>query len=173
MDVVVVVVVVVVPALTRPRTRTLVPVRRSRAAPPRIFVLDVRSTVTSTPVHVWMLKPDADVLSMMPVAPPSAGPDRAWPSDGLGDGVGAAEAEDEDGDEVAATATPDPASTATADATPVPTIQVLFFPGENRRVRSCRLSASADSGPDAAGEWLVESLPFMMEFLSFYRQSLC
>jgi hypothetical protein len=162
-----VVAVVDVPALTRPRTRTLVPVRRSRAGPPRIFVLDVRSTVTSTPVHVWMLKPDADVLSMTPVAPPSAGPDRGWPSDGLGDGVGAAEAGDEDGDEVAATATPDPASRAAADATPAPTIQVLFFPGENRRVCGCRLSASADSGPDAAGEWLVESLPFIMKLLSF------
>jgi hypothetical protein len=88
---------------------------------------------------------------MMPVAPPSAGPDLGCPSDGVGDGAGAAEAEDEDGDEVAATATPGPASTATADATPAPTIQVLLFPAENRRVRS-RLSASADSGPDMAGE---------------------
>jgi hypothetical protein len=136
-----------VASLTSPRTRTLVPFRRSRAGPPWIFVLDVRSTVTSTPVHVWMLKLDADVLSMMPVAPPSAGPDRGWP-DRVGDGVGVAEAEDEDGDKVAAFATPAPASTATADATPAPTIQVLLFFGENRRV-------------------LVESWPFMMKLLSF------
>jgi hypothetical protein len=84
----------------------------------------------------------------------------------LGDGVGVAEAEDEDGDEVAAFATPDPASTATTDATPAPTIQVLLFFGENR-VRS-RLSASADSGPDTAGECLVESLQLMMNLLSIY-----
>jgi hypothetical protein len=114
-----------------------------------------------------MVKLAADVLSMMPVAPPSAGPDAGWPPDGLGDGVGVAatvaEAEDVDGDEVAALATPDPASTATADATPAPTIQVLLFFGENRRVRGRRLSADADPGPDATGEWLVESWPFMMK----------
>jgi hypothetical protein len=28
-----------------------------------------------------MVKLDADVLSMVPVAPPSAGPDRGWPPD--------------------------------------------------------------------------------------------
>jgi hypothetical protein len=111
-----------------------------------------------------MVKLDADVLSMMPVAPPSAGPDRGWPPDELGDGVGLAEAEDVDGDEVAAAATPDPASTVTAAATPAPTIQALLFFGENRRGR--RLSADADPGPDAAGEWLVESWPFMMKLLS-------
>jgi hypothetical protein len=124
------------------------------------------------PVHVWMLKLDADVLSMMPVAPPSAGPERGWPPEELGDGLGVAEAGEEDGDEVAAAATPDPASTATADATPAPTIQVLLFLGENRRVPVRRLSASADSGSGTAGEWLVESWPFMMKFLSFYGQSL-
>jgi hypothetical protein len=113
-----------------------------------------------------MVKLDADVLSMMPVAPPSAGPDRGWPSDELGGGVGVAEAEDVDGGEVAAAATPDPASTATADATPAPTIQALLFFGENRRVRGRRLPADADPGPDAAGEWLVESWPFMMKLLS-------
>ena len=36
------------------------------------FVLDVASTVRSTPVHVAMVKLDADVLSTVPVAPPSA-----------------------------------------------------------------------------------------------------
>jgi hypothetical protein len=117
------------------------------------------------------VKLDTDVLSMMPVAPPSAGPDRGWPSDELGDGVGVAaavpEAEDVDGDEVAAAATPDPASTATADATPAPTIQVLLFFSENRRARGRRLSAAADSGPEGAGEWLVESWPFMIKLLSF------
>jgi hypothetical protein len=115
-------------------------------------MLDVSSTVTATPVHVLMVKLDADVLSMMPVAPPSAGPDRAWPPGALGDGVGAAEAEDV----VAADATPDPASTATADATPAPTIQALLFFSENRCAGGRRPSADADPGPDAPGEWLVE-----------------
>jgi hypothetical protein len=113
-----------------------------------------------------MVKLEAAVLSMMPVAPPSAGPDRAWlPGDGVG------EAEDVAGDDVAADATPDPASTATADATPAPTIQAVLFFGENRGVRGRRPSADADPGPDAAGEWLVESWPFMMKLLSSQPQS--
>jgi hypothetical protein len=89
-----------------------------------------------------MVKLDADVLSMMPVAPPSAGPDRGWPLGELGDGVGVAaavvEAEDVDGDEVAAAATPDPASTATADAIPAPRIQALL---SSMRTAACVAAA--------------------------------
>jgi len=93
---------------------------------------------------------------MMPVAPPSAGPDRAppgWVGVGVGVDVTAAvvvaEAVEPDGDKVAAAATPDPPITATA-ASPAPIIQAPFFFGENRR-------ASADSGADPADECLVES----------------
>jgi hypothetical protein len=78
----------------------------------------------------------------MPVAPPSAGPDRAWPPDPVEVGVGVgdvaaeavvvAESEDAVGDKVAAAATPDPASTTIADVTPAPMIQPFFF-DENRR----------------------------------------
>jgi hypothetical protein len=138
-------------------------------------MLDVSLTVTSMPVHVWRVKLDVVVLSMMPVPPPSAGPLTGEPPVGLGDGVGVAaavaEAEDVDGDEVAAAAAPDPATTTAADASPAPTIQALLFFGENRRVRGRRLSADADPGPDAAGEWLVESWPFMMKLLSFRNKT--
>ena len=64
---------------TVPRTRTLAPFLTAFAEAPWIFVADVSSTVTSTPVAVDRVKPDADVVSMMPVAPPAAGPLTALP----------------------------------------------------------------------------------------------
>ena len=89
-----------------------------------------------------MVKPDVDVLSMMPVAPPSAGPDRGWlpaVEVGVGDGVVdtaavvVAESEDAGGDKVDAAATPDPTSTAIADVTPAPMIQPFFLDENLRR----------------------------------------
>jgi hypothetical protein len=92
-----------------------------------------------------MVKPDVDVLSMMPVTPPSAGPDRGGlpavevgVGNGVVDTVVVAESEDADGDKVDAAATPDPTSTAIADVTPAPMIQP-FFLDENLR-RGCSWS---------------------------------
>jgi hypothetical protein len=52
------------------------------------LVEELSSTVTSTPVAVFMVKPAAEVASMMPVEPPSAGPETGPPP--LGPGAGAA-----------------------------------------------------------------------------------
>src|SRR5258708_36000393 len=95
--------------LTVPTTRTLAPFVTARAVAPWIFVADVSSTVTSTPVAVDMVKPDVDVVSMMPVEPPAAGPDRAPVEVGVGTGedVAVAEGDDADGEKVAAAATPE------------------------------------------------------------------
>jgi hypothetical protein len=98
------------------------------------LVPDVSFTVASTPLHVEIVKLDEDVVSMMPVAPPSAGPDRApvWVGAGVGVVEVAAVAWDVDGDKTVAAAMPDPASTAAADISPVPMIQPAFFFGVNR-----------------------------------------
>jgi hypothetical protein len=78
-------------------------VRTALAGPSTVLVEEVSSTVTSTPVAVFMVKPEAEVASMMPVEPPSAGPATGAPPGGAG--------------VVAAVAVPEAAST-TADASP-------------------------------------------------------
>jgi len=113
-----------------------------------------------------MVKPDVDVVSMMPVEPPAAGPDRApvWV------GVAVAEGDDEDGEKVAAAATPEPASPTIAHVSPAPMIHPPFFFGRNRRAPGRRACAAVDSGAGPAGEWLVGSWSFMVDFLSLWQQ---
>jgi hypothetical protein len=122
-------------------------------------VEDVSPTVTSTPVAVDMVKPDVDVVSMMPVAPPGSGPDRA-PPDPAG-GVGVAVGEDvvvaERDDAVAAAAVPPPVSPATAHVSPAAAIHPPFFFDSNRRTLGRRARTAVVTGTDPAGEWLVGS----------------
>jgi hypothetical protein len=121
------------------------------------------------------VKPEEEVASMMPVEPPSAGPDRAPPPDPVWVGVGAgdeadivaAEGDDEDGEIVAAAATPEPASAAIAHVRPAPRIHPLLFPGRNRRPRGQRACPAADTGADPVGEWRVGSWSSITELLSF------
>jgi hypothetical protein len=120
-----------------------------------ILVPDVSSTVTSIPVHVSMVKLDAAVLSMVPVAPPSAGADRGAPPVPMEADV--VEAEEEDGEMVAADATPVPASRATADVTPAPTIQALLIFSEDRRARGRLPSTGTHPRLDPSAASLVGS----------------
>src|SRR6266568_3913298 len=78
----VIVEVAVVVLSSRPRTRTLVPLRTAPAGPPTIPVVEVSAMLTTTPVAVVMVKPEAEVAPTMPVAPPSAGPDNDPPPPG-------------------------------------------------------------------------------------------
>src|ERR1700756_2998802 len=100
-----------------------------------------------------MVKPDVDVVSMMPVAPPAAGPDRGpgWVSVGVGEDVAVAEGDDADGERVAAAATP-PVSPTTAHVSPAPMIHSPFFFGRNRRTLGRRACAAGGAGGDPAGE---------------------
>jgi hypothetical protein len=127
-------------------------------------VEDVSSTVTSTPVAVDMVKPDVDVVSTMPVAPPAAGPDRAPPPDpaggvgvAVGEDVAMAESDDADGERLAAAAVPPPVSPATAHVSPVAAIHPPFFFDSTRRTLGRRACTAVVTGADPAGEWLVGS----------------
>jgi hypothetical protein len=108
-----------------------------------------------------MVKPDVDVVSTMPVAPPAAGPDRAPPPDPAG-GVGVAVGEDvavaERGDERSAAAdVPTVVSPATAHVSPAATAHPPFFFDSNRRTPRRRACTAMVAGADPAGEWLVGS----------------
>jgi hypothetical protein len=117
-------------------------------------VEDVSSTFTSTPVAVDRVKPDVDVVSTMPVAPPGSGPDRG-PPDRVGVGVGEVVAADEA--KSAAADVPAPVSPATAHASPAATINPPVFFDSNRRTLGRRACTSIVAGADPAGEWVVGS----------------
>src|SRR3954469_20610275 len=106
-----------------------------------------------------MVKPDVDMVSTMPVAPPSAGPDRAPPPVGVGVGeaVAAAERDDADDDRPAAEDVPAPAIPATAHVSPAATIHAPFFFDSNRRALDRRSCTAVVAGADPAGEWPVGS----------------
>src|SRR5882757_2683860 len=97
---------------TTPSTRTLAPTFTDFARPGRMptsyLVVDVSSTVTSTPVAVANVKPVADVASTMPVAPPGSGPDTGAVG-GVAVGVAVAVAVAEGVAAAAADVTPTPA----------------------------------------------------------------
>ncbi|MEU9443492.1 hypothetical protein AB0D42_21795 [Streptomyces sp. NPDC048304] len=118
------------------------------------------STVTSTPVAVEKVKPDADLLSTMPVAPPAAGAERDPPPAGrLGDGAGAdvSAAERDDADEERSAAAEVPVSPAAAHVSPAARIHPLLFFDSNRRTPCCRVRTAVVAGAEPAGEWLVGS----------------
>jgi hypothetical protein len=113
-----------------------------------------------------MVKPDVDVVSTMPVAPPGSGPDRAPPDPAGGVGVAAGEdvamaerdeADGADGERLAAAAVPPPVSPATAHVSPVAAIHPPFFFGSTRRTLGRRACTAVVTGADPAGEWLVGS----------------
>jgi hypothetical protein len=108
-----------------------------------------------------MVKPDVDVVSTMPVAPPAAGPDRGPPPAPpggvgvtVGEGVAVAEGDDE---RSAAADVPTPVRPATAHVSPAATINPPFFFDSNRRTRGRCAGAAVVAGADSAGEWLVGS----------------
>jgi hypothetical protein len=122
-----------------------------------------------------MVKPDVDVVSMMPVEPPAAGPDRAPPPDpagrvnvGVGVDVAVAVAARDDAVDAdsAAADVPAPVSPATAHARPAATIPPPHFFDSNRRTLGRRPCAAMVAGTDPAGEWLVGAWSFMMAILS-------
>ncbi|MFB7312184.1 hypothetical protein [Streptomyces sp. NPDC056192] len=119
-------------------------------------------TVTSTPVAVTKVKPDVDVVSTMPVAPPAAGPDTGPPPVGrlgiaVGEDVAVAERDDADDEKSAAADGPAPVSPATAHVSPAATLHPpLFFDSNRRTLGRCTCTASV-AGADPAGEWLVAS----------------
>jgi hypothetical protein len=160
---------------TVPRTRTLAPFFTALAeaewVPFLYFVEDASVTVTSTPVAVAKVKPDVDVVSTMPVAPPAAGPDRAPPPDpaggvnvAVGEDVAVAERDDAD-DEKSAAADVPAVSPATAHVSPAATIHPPFFFDSNRRTLGRRACTAMVAGADPAGEWLVGSKSFMTALL--------
>ncbi|MGW3627759.1 hypothetical protein [Streptomyces sp. NPDC000880] len=120
---------------------------------------DATSTVTSTPIAVEKVKPDLDVVSTMPVAPPADGPATGPPpAGGVGDAVGedVAVAERDDADDESAAADV-PVSPATAHVSPAATIHPPFFFDSNRRTLGRRACTAMVAGADPAGEWLVGS----------------
>jgi hypothetical protein len=130
------------------------------------FVEDVSATVTSTPVAVAKVKPDVDVVSTMPVAPPSAGPDRGPPPGGVAVGEGVAVAERDDADDEKSAAADVPAvSPAIAHVSPAATIHPRFLFDSNRRTLGRRACTAMVAGADPAGEWLVGSKSFMTALL--------
>jgi hypothetical protein len=111
-----------------------------------------------------MVKPDVDVVSTMPVAPPVAGPDRAPPPDpagrvgvAVGEDVVVAVRDDADDEKSAAADVPTVVSPATAHVSPAATIHPPFFFDSNRRTRGRRACTAMVAGADPAGEWLVGS----------------
>jgi hypothetical protein len=114
-----------------------------------------------------MEKPDVDVASTMPVAPPAAGPDRAPPPDPAGEvGVAVGEdvtmaervdADDADDERFAAAAVPPPVSPATAHVSPAAAIHPPFFFDSSRPTLGRRACTAVVTGADPAGEWLVGS----------------
>ncbi|MFF4213731.1 hypothetical protein ACFYZE_31180 [Streptomyces sp. NPDC001796] len=121
---------------------------------------DVSSTVTATPVAVDMVKPDVDVVSTMPVAPPVAGPDRAPPPEPAGL-VGAAVGEDvagveRDDEEAAASDVQPTVSPARAHVSPAVTIHPPFF-RSNRRALDIGAWTGVLAAADSGDEWPVTS----------------
>jgi hypothetical protein len=116
-------------------------------------------TVTSTPVAVAKVKPDVDVVSTMPVAPPADGPATGPPPVGVavGKGVAVAERDDADDEKSAAAEVPAPVSPATAHVSPAATIHPLLFFDSNRRTLGRRSCTAMVAGADPADEWLVGS----------------
>jgi hypothetical protein len=153
---------------TMPNTRTLVPFFTALAGAPWVFVADVSSTVTSTPVAVVMVKPEADVVSTMPVAPPVAGPDLAPPPDppggvdvAVGAGVAVVEADD-------AAAVLTPTTPVTTPISPATTMRpVLFFDNAHGL---CGLPAGAVE-VGASRHRVVMSSPVMMALLSLGQRA--
>jgi hypothetical protein len=117
-------------------------------------VEDVSSTFTSTPVAVDRVKPDVDVVSTMPVAPPGSGPDRG-PPDRVGVGVGEVVAADDE--KSAAADVPAPVSPATAHVSPAATTNPPVFFDINRRTLGRRDCTSVVAGAGPAGEGVVGS----------------
>ncbi|MFE5110504.1 hypothetical protein [Streptomyces sp. NPDC056663] len=151
---------------TVPRTRTLAPFFTARAearwVPLVYFVEDASVTVTSIPVAVAKVKPDVDVVSTMPVAPPAAGPDTGPPPVGrlglaVGEDVAVAERDDADDEKSAAADGLAPVSPATAHVSPAATIHPpLFFDSNRRTLGRCTCTATV-AGADPVGEWSVAS----------------
>jgi hypothetical protein len=148
---------------TVPRTRTLAPfftaLAEARRVPFSYFVEDASVTVTSTPVAVAKVKPDVDVVSTMPVAPPADGPATGPPPVGVavGEDVAVAERDDADDEKSAAADVPAPVSPATAHVSPAATIHPPFFFDSNRRTLGRRARTAMVAGADPADEWLVGS----------------
>ncbi|MFE4952576.1 hypothetical protein ACFRCW_00335 [Streptomyces sp. NPDC056653] len=114
-------------------------------------------TVTSTPVAVAKVKPDVDVVSTMPVAPPAAGPDTGPPPVGgaVGEDVAVAERDDADDADDEKSAAADglaPVSPATAHVSPAATIHPPLFFDNNRRTLGRRACTAMVAGADPAGE---------------------
>jgi hypothetical protein len=145
---------------TVPRTRTLAPfftaLAEARWVPFSYFVEEASVTVTSTPVAVAKVKPDVDVVSTMPVAPPADGP-ATGPPVGVAVGVAVAERDDADDEKSAAADVPAPVSPATAHVSPAATINPPLFFDSNRRTLGRRACTAMVAGADPADEWLVGS----------------
>jgi hypothetical protein len=112
-----------------------------------------------------MVKPDVDVVSTMPVAPPADGGATGPPPAGrlgvaVGEDVAVAERDDAD-----AAYAPTPVSPATAHVIPAATIHPPFFFDSNRRTLGRRACTAVVAGAEPAGEWLVGSQSFMMALL--------
>jgi hypothetical protein len=107
-------------------------------------------TVIFTPSAVEKVKPDVDVASTMPVAPPGSGPERG-PVGGVVVAEGVAVTEVVDPDD-AATAVPVPAIPATAHVKPVAMIHPAFFFENNRPARGPRVCAAMLAGAEPADE---------------------
>jgi hypothetical protein len=116
--------------------------------PRRYVVAESSVTVTSTPVAVANVKLDADLESMIPVAPPSAGGAAGPPPTGV-DAAGT--------DCSAAEAVPAPASPTIATVSPAAVIHAPRFPHRDRRVRGPRSRSATVVGAAPAGEWLAGS----------------
>jgi hypothetical protein len=96
-------------------------------------VEDASVTVTSTPVAVLKVKPDADVASTMPVAPPADGSATGPPPAGtlaVAVGVAASAVDDPDDETAIADVLVSPA---TAHVSPAATISPPFFFESSRR----------------------------------------
>ncbi|MDX3264853.1 hypothetical protein PV336_37645 [Streptomyces sp. MI02-2A] len=122
---------------------------------------DSSSTVTFTPVAVDRVKPDVDVVSTMPVAPPADGPATGPPPAGrLGVTVGEAEAaavaveetDNTDDEETAAADVPAVASPANAHVSPAATINPPFFFDSNRRTLEWRARTAMVAWAEPTGE---------------------
>jgi hypothetical protein len=105
-----------------------------------------------------MVKPDVDVASTMPVAPPSAGSARGTPPPAGGVdvavGAGVVAAEWDDGESAVAAVAVNPA---TAHVSPAATSHPPVFLDSIRRTRGRRASVAVAAGADSADEWLVGS----------------
>ncbi|MFE4654826.1 hypothetical protein [Streptomyces sp. NPDC056707] len=123
---------------------------------------DASSTVTFTPVAVDRVKPDGDVVSTMPVAPPADGPATGPPPAGrlgvaVGEDVAVEERGNADDEETATADAPALASPANAHVNPAATINPPLFFDSNRRTLGRRACTAMVAGAEPAGEWLVGS----------------